>query len=156
MPPYRVRTEKRKGAFRKATLLKNIKRGLNIPVPQVIITEKNYWKLNCFFCCRRVQWCSTRLHVSFTLVFLFANNIPETLEALTLLLADNVKMVTHRAQNRDLLKSDFIQLYGILVCPHLEYGMPVCSLKVVTEVSHLERNKDSHKIGYCHGTRHLP
>ncbi len=90
------------------------------------------------------------------LFFLFVNNIPEALEALTLLLADNVKLVTHWAQNRDLLKSDFIQLYGILLRQHLEYGMPVCSLKVVTEVNHLERNKDSHNIGYYNGTRHLP
>ncbi len=81
------------------------------------------------------------LHKAPLLFFLFVNNIPEALEALTLLLADNVKMATHRAQNRDLLKSDFIQLYGILVRPHLEYGMSVCSPNVVTEVYHLERKQ---------------
>ncbi len=39
------------------------------------------------------------------LVFLFANDLPEVLEALTLLFADDVKMVTRRSQSMNLHRS---------------------------------------------------
>ncbi len=39
------------------------------------------------------------------LVFLFVNDLPEVLEALTLLFADDVKMVTRRSQSMNLHRS---------------------------------------------------
>ncbi len=36
-------------------------------------------------------------------------------------------------------KSACIPLYEVLVRPHLEYGMPACSLNLVTDINHLER-----------------
>ncbi len=38
-----------------------------------------------------------------------------------------------------LSKSAFINLYGALVRPHLEYGMPACSPNLVADINHLER-----------------
>ncbi len=40
---------------------------------------------------------------------------------------------------QDLSKSAFIPLYGALVRPHLEYGMPACSPNLVADINHLER-----------------
>ncbi len=40
-----------------------------------------------------------------------------------------------RRSFQDFLKTAFILLYGALVRPHLEYGMPVCSLNLVAEIS---------------------
>ncbi len=48
-----------------------------------------------------------------------------------------ILMIGNYFQN--LPKSDFIPLYGALVRPHLEYGMPVCSPIPVTDINHIER-----------------
>ncbi len=45
---------------------------------------------------------------------------------------------TIRRSLQDLLKSAFISLYGALVRPHLEYGMPACSPNLVADINHLE------------------
>ncbi len=44
-----------------------------------------------------------------------------------------------RRSFQDLSKSAFILLYGALVRPHLEYGMPACSPILVADINHLER-----------------
>ncbi len=44
-----------------------------------------------------------------------------------------------RRSFQDLSKSAFIPLYGSLVCPHPEYGMPVCSPNLVADINHLVR-----------------
>ncbi len=41
-----------------------------------------------------------------------------------------------RCSFQDLSKSAFISLYGAVVRPHLEYGMPVCLTNVVGDVNH--------------------
>ncbi len=46
-----------------------------------------------------------------------------------------------RRSFQDLSKSAFIPVYGALVCPHLEYGMPACSPNLVADINHLERIK---------------
>ncbi len=43
-----------------------------------------------------------------------------------------------RRSFQDLSKSGFIPLFGALVRPHLEYGMPACSPNLVAEINHLE------------------
>ncbi len=40
---------------------------------------------------------------------------------------------------QDISKSAFIPLYGALVRPHLEYGMPACSPNLVGDINHLEQ-----------------
>ncbi len=44
-----------------------------------------------------------------------------------------------RRSFQDISKSAFIPLYGALVHPHLEYGMPTCSPNLVADINHLER-----------------
>ncbi len=44
-----------------------------------------------------------------------------------------------RRSFQDPSKSAFIPLYGALVRPHLEYGMPACSPNLVADINHLER-----------------
>ncbi len=44
-----------------------------------------------------------------------------------------------RRSIQDLSKSAFIPLYGSLVRPHLEYGMPACSPNLGADVNHLKR-----------------
>ncbi len=44
-----------------------------------------------------------------------------------------------RRSFQDLSKSAFIALYGALVRPHLEYGIPACSPNLVAGIKHLER-----------------
>ncbi len=46
-------------------------------------------------------------------------------------------MIRHSFQT--LLKSAFLPLYGSLVRPHLEYGMPGCSTIPVADINHWER-----------------
>ncbi len=48
-----------------------------------------------------------------------------------------IYMIRRSLQN--LSKSAFIPLYGALVRPHLEYGMPACSPNLVADINHLER-----------------
>ncbi len=40
---------------------------------------------------------------------------------------------------QDLSKSAFIPLYGALVRPHVEYGMPACSPNLAADINHLEQ-----------------
>ncbi len=42
---------------------------------------------------------------------------------------------------KDLSKAAFIHLYGALVLPHLEYGVPTCSPNLVADINHLQRNQ---------------
>ncbi len=43
-----------------------------------------------------------------------------------------------RRSFQDLSKSAFMPLYGALVRPHLEYGMPACSPNLVADINHLK------------------
>ncbi len=56
---------------------------------------------------------------------------------------------------QDLSKSAFIPLYGALVRPHLEYGMPACLPNLVADISHLERIQRL-ATRLLTGMRHLP
>ncbi len=44
-----------------------------------------------------------------------------------------------RRSFQDLSKSAFIPLYGTLVRPRLEYGMPACSPNFVADINRLDR-----------------
>ncbi len=50
---------------------------------------------------------------------------------------DKIFMI--RRSFQDLSKSAFIPLYRASVRPHLKYGMPACSPKLVADINHLER-----------------
>ncbi len=60
-----------------------------------------------------------------------------------------------RRSIQDLSKSAFIPLYGVLVRPHLEYGMPACSPNLVAGINHLERIQRL-ATRLVTGMRHLP
>ncbi len=60
-----------------------------------------------------------------------------------------------RRSFQDLSKSAFIPLYGALVRPHLEYGMPACSPNLGADINHLERiQRFASRL--VTGMRHLP
>ncbi len=56
---------------------------------------------------------------------------------------------------QDPSKSAFIPLYGALVRPHLEYGMPACSPNLVADINHLKRIQ-RFATRLVTGMRHLP
>ncbi len=60
-----------------------------------------------------------------------------------------------RRSFQDLSKSAFIPLYGALVRPHLEYGIPACSPNLVADINHLEQIQRL-AIRLVTGMRHLP
>ncbi len=60
-----------------------------------------------------------------------------------------------RRSFQDLSKWAFICLYGVLVRPPLEYGMPACSPNLVADINHLERIV-SLASRLVTGMRHLP
>ncbi len=60
-----------------------------------------------------------------------------------------------RRSFQGLSKSAFVPIYEALVCPHLEYGMPACSPKLVAGINHLERIQ-RYAIRLVTGMRHLP
>ncbi len=93
---------------------------------------------------------------------------------MTLLFADDVKMVTRSSQSMNLHSSlaaawDWSKkwdlpinpskcnylTYGALVRPHLEYGMPACSPNLVADINHLERiQRLATRLVTC--MRHVP
>ncbi len=56
---------------------------------------------------------------------------------------------------QDLWKSAFTPLYGALVRPHLEYGMPACSPNRVADINYVERIQ-RFATGLVTGFCHLP
>ncbi len=60
-----------------------------------------------------------------------------------------------RRSFQDLSKSAFISLYGALVRPHLECGMPACSPNLVAHINHVERVQRL-ATRLVTGIRHLP
>ncbi len=60
-----------------------------------------------------------------------------------------------RRSFQDLSKSAFIPLYGALVRPHLEYGMPACLPNLVADINNLERIQRL-AARLVTGMRHLP
>ncbi len=60
-----------------------------------------------------------------------------------------------RRSFQGLSKSAFIPLYGALMRPHLEYGMPACSPYLVAGINHLERIQRL-ATRLVTGMRHLP
>ncbi len=60
-----------------------------------------------------------------------------------------------RRSFQDLSKPAFISLYGALVRPHFEYGMPAYSPNLVADINHLERIQRL-ATSLVTGMRHLP
>ncbi len=60
-----------------------------------------------------------------------------------------------RSSFQDYSKSTFISLYGALVRPYLEYGMPACLLNLVADINHLEQFQRL-ATRLVTGMRHLP
>ncbi len=55
----------------------------------------------------------------------------------------------------DLTQLDFISLYGALVRPRLEYGIPASLPNILVDIKHLERNQRL-TTRLATGIRHLP
>ncbi len=60
-----------------------------------------------------------------------------------------------RCSFQDLSNRAFIPLYGALMRPHLEYGMPACSPNLVADINYLERIQRL-ATRLVIGIRHLP